>query len=495
MSRPRTPPSHIAPSSLGPSIGTSGRGRRLALHLLILTGLLAAAIALTMLSGRISPPDLQFTALITAGSIILLTIAWWPAALLLAVLAALMPRPGWRIVLWPLGVIGMTILHAILGPRLGFMPLAALGAMGVLRLYAIPTALPILLGSALREFLTPANKPKEPAMTSIASPSRRNILIGAAVAVPALALPGRLRAQPPLDQLALYGPPAGPSVTLAHAVATDRFADIAGSATMTAWRTPDELRAGLTSGSILLSVVPVQAAANLYNRGFPIRLANVMTNGLLYIATGKAGISAIPDLRGRKVAVPFRGDTPEILFSQLLVHHGLNAATDLEITYAGTPIEAMQLLLAGRVEAALTAEPSTTAAVIQGQQVGKDIRRAIDLQAEWGVMTNAAPVLPQAGLAITGSFLDTHAEAVPPILAALKGANAEVLADPVAAAAHAAGALGMPAPLLAASVPHSNLVARPATEARADVERMLSAMTGTDMAAINGSLPDDGFYL
>jgi len=325
--------------------------------------------------------------------------------------------------------------------------------------------------------------------------NRRTFLIAAAAAVPVLAAPGLLRAQASIETLAFYGPPAGPSVTLAHAVATNRFSDIASSATMTAWRSPDELRAGLTSGSILLSVVPVQAAANLYNRGFPIRLANVMTNGLLYIATNQNEINAIPDLSGRKVAVPFRGDTPEILFGRVLAKHGINTETDLEITYAGTPIEAMQLLLAGRVDAALTAEPSTTAAVIQGKQAGKRIRRAIDLQAEWGTLTGAAPVLPQAGLAITGAFLAAHADAVPAILAALEASTIDVLADPAAAATHATEALGMPAPLLAASIPHSNLVSRPATEARADVDRMLTTMTGADMAAINGRLPDNSFYL
>ncbi len=332
-------------------------------------------------------------------------------------------------------------------------------------------------------------------MTHSTPLNRRNVLIGATAAVPALATPNLLRARTAIDQLALYGPPGGPSVTLAHAVATHRFAEVAASTSMTVWRTPDELRAGLTSGQILLSVVPVQAAANLYNRGFPIRLANVMTNGLLYIISGDPAIAAIPDLNGRKVAVPFRGDTPEILFGQLLAHYGLNTQTDLEITYAGTPIEAMQLFLAGRVDAALTTEPSTTAAVIQGRKAGKDIRRAINLQDAWGAMTGAAPVLPQAGLAITGAFLEAHGDTVPTILSGLAAATAEVLADPATAATHATKVMGMPAPLLAAAVPHCNLVARPAAEARADVERMLTAMTGPDMGAINGRLPDDGFYL
>jgi len=326
-------------------------------------------------------------------------------------------------------------------------------------------------------------------------PSRRALLLAALGGTAMLALPARLRAQAQIPTLALYGPPAGPSVTLAHAIATNRFADIAVKTSLSAWRSPDELRAGLTSGTIQLSNVPVQAAANLYNRGFPIRLANVMTHGLLYVASADASIAAIPDLRRRSVAVPFRGDTPEILFGRLLAHHGLDPQRDLDLTYAGSPIEAMQLLLAGRVEAALTAEPSTSAAVIAGVQAGRDIRRAINLQTAWGEMTGAAPVVPQAGLAITEAFLDAHGDAVPALLSAIQAATSDVLASPAAAAAHATETLAMPAPLLAASVPHSNLVARPALEARADIERMLAAMSGPGLEAINGKLPDSDFYL
>ena len=105
------------------------------------------------------------------------------------------------------------------------------------------------------------------------------------------------------------------------------------------------MRAGLTSGEILLSVVPAQAAANLYNRGFPIRLANTMTDGLLYTISSASDVNGIADLAGHSLAVPFRGDTPEIILGRLLTHHGLNGETDLAITYAGSPIEAIQLLI------------------------------------------------------------------------------------------------------------------------------------------------------
>lgn len=331
-------------------------------------------------------------------------------------------------------------------------------------------------------------------MRQPSSMTRRQAVTGIAAAGAALALPAPSRAAM-IDRLALFGPPAGPSVTLAHAVASGKFADIAQESTFTAWRNPDELRAGLTSGQILLSVVPVQAAANLNARGFPIRLANVMTNGLLYIISSDTGISSVAELAGRSLAVPFRGDTPEIILGQLLAHHGMDGAKHLSITYAASPIEAVQLLLSGRVDAALTAEPSTTAGILRGKQAGKQVRRVINIQDEWGEMTGADSVLPQAGLAMTDRFLADHRDSVRGVLSALGAATADVLANPSAAAANATEALGLPAPLLAASIPYCNLVARPAAEARTDIERMLKAMAGENLERIGGKLPDDSFYL
>ena len=257
--------------------------------------------------------------------------------------------------------------------------------------------------------------------------------------------------------------------------------------TFSVWRNPDELRAGLTSGQIALSVVPIPSGGeSLQPRLFPIRLANAMTDGLYYILAEDAAITSIADLAGRHIAVPFRGDTPEIVLGQLLAHHGLDAETDLQITYAGTPTEAMQLMLAGRVEAALTSEPGTTAGVLRARQDGRELRRAIDVQAAWGEMTGAAPVLPQAGLAVTQGFLDDHGAALPDLLAALEAATVDVLANPEAAAANATEALGMPAPLAGRVDPAWQSCRAPAAEARPDIERMLTAMAGPDMARIGG---------
>ncbi|MCY4186531.1 MAG: hypothetical protein OXC82_02035 [Rhodobacteraceae bacterium] len=77
--------------------------------------------------------------------------------------------------------------------------------------------------------------------------TRRQNIVGLAASLTLPALPA-MSMSSKIDQLSLYGPPAGPSVTLAHVVASGRFLDIAENADFTAWRNPDELRAGLIQG-------------------------------------------------------------------------------------------------------------------------------------------------------------------------------------------------------------------------------------------------------
>jgi len=308
----------------------------------------------------------------------------------------------------------------------------------------------------------------------------------------AFAAPSILRAAP-LARIALHGPPAAPSIVLAHAIAAGLLAELAPEVTLSTWRTPDELRAGLTSGTIDLSVMPVQVAANLYNRGMGVGLVNSMTDGLLHVVAAEGSITDLAGLQGKRLAVPFVNDTPDFVLRALLDAQGLTDG--VQQVPVGSPIEAAQMLLAGQIDAALLSEPASTVAIMRGVPAGRHLARVLDLQEEWGRLTGGAPVLPQAGLAATQVFLDRGRELLPRLQAVLEQATAAVLADPVRAASDATAALEMPAPVLALSIPHSRLAARPASQSRPALESMLSLMAKGDPAIIGGQLPDDGFYL
>lgn len=324
--------------------------------------------------------------------------------------------------------------------------------------------------------------------------SRRGLIGLAAAGGAALAAPGILRAAPMLAELHLYGPPAGPSITLAHAVASGALDGIAGTVTFAPWKDPDELRAGLASGTMGAVILPTLAAANLYNRGLGVRLVNVMTDGLVYVVSPDPALTSIASLKGKRLALPFRNDTPDILMQRLMQEAGMTPA-DVQVVAAANPIEAVQLLLTGRADAGILPEPAGAMAEMRAAQEGRAMHRTIDMQAEWAKITGLGPSIPQAGLGVTQAFIDAAPEAAAALQAALVATLPQVLADPGGAAASAADALGMPAPVLAKSIPHCALTATPASAARPALEAMFAAVAEADAAIIGGKLPDDGFYL
>nr|WP_246450431.1 ABC transporter substrate-binding protein [Rhizobium wenxiniae] len=218
-----------------------------------------------------------------------------------------------------------------------------------------------------------------------------------------------------------------------------------------------------------------------------------MTNGLLYVISTNPEILSIADLAGREITVPFPNDTPELVFDAVLAHRGL--ADKVKVSRSGSPIEAIQLLLSGRIETALVPEPAATAAMMKASTAGKTVHRVIDMQKEWGAVTGLGAIMPQAGLALAPAFLQDHPEKIAPLLSGLEKATAEVVANPAAAAGHAASALELPWPVIEKSVPFSNLVATPASKVRPEIEALLEAIAKTNAQMIGGKLPGDGLYL
>jgi len=323
-------------------------------------------------------------------------------------------------------------------------------------------------------------------------------LTGGASLAGALALPSfapSVAHAAPLGELEIWGPPAGPSITVLHAIATGRLDAGVRKPSLRIWRQVDEVRAGLTSKSFDVGIVPTPVAANLYNRGLGVRLVNVMTNGILYIMSADPALTSLDALRGRKLAVLFPNELPSLILERLFRHAGIDAAKELELVPTATPLEAMQLLVLGRVDAALVPEPAASAAIVKGSLAGKTIHRVIDLQVEWGKMTGADRIVPQAGLIVTDSFREANGSAIEAIQQGLVRAAADVNAHPARAASNAAGPLQMPWPVIEKSIPYCNLVATPARDARTHVEAVLQAMADVNPGYIGGRLPDTAFYL
>lgn len=321
--------------------------------------------------------------------------------------------------------------------------------------------------------------------------TRRTALIAGAAL---LASPRFARAQSTrLPRLVLQTPGSGPGILMAHARALGLFETIADAVDLSIWSTGDEMRAGLVSGSVPVTVVPTQAAASLYNRGFGIKLVATLTDGHCGLVARGITDCTIPDLRGKSVVVPAFNDFTGHMMRLALAHHGVGL-DDVTLIPATTQMEAAQVLLSGRADVALLAEPGATAALMRGRGDGQDLHRGVQMRDELGAMTGLRPSLPQAALAMRADFAAQNPWLAGALTEALATAAADLNANPQAAAENAAPFLERAAPMLAQAIPFANINVLPATTARPEIEALYRALIAADPEIIGGGLPDDGLY-
>ncbi|MGE4406270.1 MAG: ABC transporter substrate-binding protein [Pseudomonas sp.] len=317
------------------------------------------------------------------------------------------------------------------------------------------------------------------------------LIVLLAAATPALA--GKL------PRLVLAGPSSSVSNPLIHMVESGALADIAEQVEFVAWRDPDQLRLMALNRQADVLAMPVNVAANLYNRGASLRLLNVSTWGLLWLVSRDPQLNSIGDLRGKEIAMPFRGDMPDILFGLLAEREGLDPRKDLRLRYVATPIDAMQLLLMRRTDHALLAEPAISMALRKAAEgplslVAPELHRSVDLQREWGRLLQREARIPQAGIALMASIKDD-----PAIAARIARAYADSLQWCHAHADACGQLVARHLPMLSAeavadSLTVAQMQAVPATEARPEVEFLFERLLEKNPALVGGKLPPTDFY-
>ncbi|MFW5679500.1 MAG: ABC transporter substrate-binding protein, partial [Pseudomonadota bacterium] len=182
---------------------------------------------------------------------------------------------------------------------------------------------------------------------------RRDLLAGLAGLAALHLRPARAEA----ERARLLLAPSTSSVLVARAVQ-----DGALGLDLALWRSPDALRAAILAGRADAFTLPTNVAANLHVRGLPVHLVNVLQAGPMWVVSRSDAVRGLADLRGRRVQLYFKNDLPDVSLRWLLRRTGLEDA--VAIDYAGSAVEAAQLLLAGRAETALLNEPAASSALL-----------------------------------------------------------------------------------------------------------------------------------
>ncbi|MCS6880292.1 MAG: hypothetical protein RMK84_05985 [Oscillochloridaceae bacterium] len=298
-----------------------------------------------------------------------------------------------------------------------------------------------------------------------------------------------------LAQLVIKGPTGLPTIPLVRLAGDPELKSVVGEVSFATWSNPDQLRADVVAGALHLTATPTNVAATLYNRGIDLRLLNVMVWGILYLMSTDASITGWNDLRGQTIAVPFKGDMPDIVFRVLARANGLDPDRDMTIRYVSSPVEAQQLLLAGQTPLAQLSEPGATAAQLQGKQNNLDVRRVLNMQEEWGRAMGREPRIPMAGTLAVAELTEQHPQVVKVIQEGLRRAVEWVKQNPKEAGSLGEQHLaGLKAPVIAQALPNVPLEFVPASEARGELEFFFTQLKSLSPDLIGGDLPDDRFY-
>lgn len=301
-----------------------------------------------------------------------------------------------------------------------------------------------------------------------------------------------------LDKIVISGPFASVSHPILHMIETNALADVADKIEFKLWKNPDELRAMAIKSDVDFIALPTNTAAILNNKGVDIKLLNVSVWGILGMISRDSTMKSLKDFKGKKIAVPFRADMPDIVFKQLLKKEGLDPKKDFELVYVASPVDAMQMLIMRRIDHALLAEPAISMALRKTKSfpvsiVAPDLYRSVDLQEEWGKIFGTNGDVPEAGIAVLGRMKNEHVikrfqeeyakslswykanqkEAGKLVVKTLDMLNQEGVSD---------------------SISHARLKNITAVEAKKDLEFFFNILKEEDPKSIGDKLPKDSFY-
>ncbi|GAB6181660.1 ABC transporter substrate-binding protein [Desulfotomaculum defluvii] len=289
------------------------------------------------------------------------------------------------------------------------------------------------------------------------------------------------------DKIIIQAPPAPPTAPLLKMIDRKPFGEKV-QIEFIPYKTVEEATARVVKGEADLTILPVNTAAKLYNKGIDISLDNVTTWGILYLVSTENGISQWQDLKGKEVYVGAQGASPDIITRYLMEKNNISS-TDVTIKYGNSP-EIAQMLIQGMVKTAVLPEPMVT----QVLNKNKSVQIILDFQREWQQAENNSS-LPQTGMVVQNKFVKEYPTALNTIRKAYKEALEQTVNDPASASSLVEEKLNIPGPVFIKSMERTNLKFVTADNAKTDVGNYLDKLLDFSPDMVGGKLPDENFYL
>lgn len=300
--------------------------------------------------------------------------------------------------------------------------------------------------------------------------------------------------EPALSELTVAVSPGPVSYPVTYMVEQQDENMEKGKINMTNWRTYEQLISMITANQVHIAASPITNAIMLYNKGYDVQLLTVSCWGMLFVVGTEELPNGLDDLKGQEVGVTGQGGIHDLIFRHLLIQKGIDPDQDLNIVYLDLP-ESSAKLATGDLKFAVLNEPQSSMAIINAKKNSVSLKRIIDLQEVWGVVTETENRIPQAGyILVNGS--GAQAKDAMDFYLRYEEACRWVNENPQEAGPIVEKYIEwMKAPAVESSVPFANLQPVKAADCQTEIEAFFNEITKTaPKEALGGKLPDAQFY-
>jgi NitT/TauT family transport system substrate-binding protein len=290
--------------------------------------------------------------------------------------------------------------------------------------------------------------------------------------------------------------PVPPAIMLAHVAQNPEVTDAFGQVDFAVWPNTDAMKTDLAEGKVDLCVIPTNTATGLFNQGRLIRLLGVTLWGILHVLTNTPDCRTWPDLKGRRIAIPFKGNMPDTIFRILAEKNGFQPDRDFDLTYQPNHVAARNALLQGDADAVCLPEPVASSTLFEAQRQNKEISRMLNLQQEWARAFAGPPRYAQAGPIISARIADQRPDAIPILKTAIETALAFMKDKPNDAGLLGEPLLGgLPADVIAEALQMVEHRAGWFPETRDDVNDFLQKLMDVSSDLVYGGVPVEDFFV
>ncbi|MCH5153671.1 MAG: ABC transporter substrate-binding protein [Clostridiales bacterium] len=266
---------------------------------------------------------------------------------------------------------------------------------------------------------------------------------------------------------------------------------------------PSETIGGVVAnGTADMAIMPIDAAAKLYNGNVEIVMLSVNTHGNLYMVGGEQDVS-LSDLKGKRLGVIGQGSVPDNTLRMLLKNANIDsvisetAVNGKVALYYNAATALIPMYKQNKLDYILLGEPAVTNAI---NATGGKI--SMDMQQQWEAAFDGQK-FPQACLVAKGSLVKNRKADVDKFLTAVKDSDGWAEQNPDKARQAVAdnmkeGNQTTLAALTAQIVQRCNISYVSASDAKARCNAYFTQLSGLTAYGLGtpvlDKVPDDKFY-